>query len=1190
MNIKVVKKILKKLPQFIFVSIFCTVSLSGFAQGQIFGEFSIQFSQSWIYDGAKSTTDYFVFINGEAGLELVLKKNSVPCANPQEFNKQILPVIQDFQKAQWIIEQRKPSAPYSFAGQAGIHVMKLKSRASGQQKFILNPVVKGKMYQLEISSATTSIEMPAAAIDFVSRISTSDSQATAVKQEDLQGTQGKANDVFISVAENKPNPGSAVNNDVSGISKVKSPEYNAQNAGASALGTKSDPQNISAGATAQGVSGNFDPVLSDKASSMPDGDELPAYIRQAGTPAEIGSDAGWAAGLARNPKAFLDALEGGRPGGDVSALMALLRQSQGPFDEAEEKSMMSQYAAHSATGSPKAHNGIRSQSEHLLKAMIERELMMQAAREYDNALVQSEVAGMMEDEDEKQITSMLAEVQKMMIEQSQSSIEAEVKASESSEPVPTQEEVTRELTNERENAEMVVQAICGTPDDASPEKKPVPDKAAKDQGDGTDAMVGRYFELREEHRMLTESCKGGSDQACKEATSVYREAMDLRKKLEAKGIDVLNYKKPENKNPQGQTTAATSNYTEEPLIKPSKPDPSLTQIQNEAIGEHEANIQSTQRTLNSIRKEMAGEQNVVRREELRLQALHMEQNIHDSKDLIESVRTGQIVKTRGPWDEHAAVVLAETGRKLREDFQRANQMQASYIRMLNVLNKYNPQEAERLRKTMGNSLVKGIFDPGGFARAQQSIDALYSATKGVTNAEQNKLIAQQDKSKAYLEMVERHLGYAETLKSGCDKAIFVGTLFTGMAPGLILSMVYEGATTGIEKGPKEALKNMAIQGTAMVTMAGLMKAGSWSLGKFLNPKVAQGEVNTFKNLLEANKYKQEMEWNKALVNQFKEKATAFEKCKATGGKNYVEIKKVLDESVSAVNSSSLAKRIMKNELSVLQNEIKSGATRDYSKLKEVLNSQKIFDNRLQKSIYPRTDAAMVSKLKSQGYNVESSWFQEYRNACSSGVNADRDLGLMAQYEKMLRKNGQPVSTGQFMDEAQKIYNESYKAVTGRSAKLADQSITTSQHSESFPVSWLQKKVQGPFSTLDPPVSPRDFEKAGNAIYNKVNNALTGPDPAFANMKKAAASLSKDLKSKVFERLKNPPLKNNVSASSRQGALQHWEKVQQALDDFATDKCDPLTTMRKLQQLTGSTSIAQSAQEVRRLLNNLGGIR
>jgi hypothetical protein len=517
-------------------------------------------------------------------------------------------------------------------------------------------------------------------------------------------------------------------------------------------------------------------------------------------------------------------------------------------------------------------------------------------------------------------------------------------------------------------------------------------------------------------------------------------------------------------------------------------------------------------------------------------------------------------------------------------------MQASYVKMLNVLNKYNPQEAERYRKTMGNSLVKGIFDPGGFDKAQKAINDLYGTTKGTTNAEQAKLISKQADSKAYLEMVERHLSYAETLKSGCDKAIFVGTLFTGLAPGLMLSMAYEGATTGIEKGPKEALKNMAIQGATMVAMAGVMKAGSWGFNKLLNPKVAQGEINSFKNMLEANKYQQEMEWNKALVNQFKEKATAFEKCKAAGGKNYVEIKKALDESVAAVNSSSLAKRIMKNELNVLQTEIKSGATRDYSKLREVLSSQKVFDNRLQKSIYPRTDAAMVNKLKSQGYNVESSWFQEYRNACSTGVNADRDLGLLAQFEKQVTKKGQPVSMSQFMDEAQKVYNDSYKAVTGRSAKLADQSITTSQHSESFPVSWLQKKVEGPFTTLDPPVTPSDFEKAGNAIKNKVNNALAGPDPAFANMKKAAASLSKDLKSKVFERLKNPPLKNNVSASSRQAALQHWEKVQQALDDFATDKCDPLTTMRKLQQLTGSTSIVQSAGEVQKLLKNLGGGR
>jgi hypothetical protein len=1136
---------MKAFLRVILIVLLSGISFAGSGQSQLYGEFSIPNMAEWSFDEMKSSGDYFVFRNLKEGIDLEIKKGSVSCANAEEFNKLIDLKMLDLQKSQWIVDLRRPYAPFPFAAQKSNHLLKLKTKSSVQQKFIMNPVVKGKMYQIEINSAKPLADLPLSVTDLIAGISISDSQA--------------------------------IQNNKSGI--VSEP------------GTKPHAANIPEIAISVEPSGQFDPAISVKAASVPDGDEQSPFIKPAGTPAPVGSDAGWAVQVGSNPKPFLEALEGGRPGGEVSALMALLRQTQGPFDESEEKSMMSQYAAQSASGSSKGQKAIRSQSEHLFKAMVEREMMMQAAREYDQAQAQGAVAGMMGDEDEKQVAAMLGEIQKMMIQESQTSIEAEVKASEADVQVPTTEEVKQELKQENENAVLVVQKLCGTSDGEKPEN-PNDSKngnGAKSQEDNTDALVSRYFELRDEHRMLTEGCKGGNNAACTEATAVYREAMDLRKKLEARGINVLTYKKADTRN-TNQTPVATTTFKEEPLMVPSKPDPALTTEQNEAVAEHQCNIQSAQRTLNSIRKEMAGEQHQGRREELRMQALHMEQNIHDSKDLIESVRTGQIVKTRGPWDEHAAVVLAETSRKFREEFQRAHQMQASYVRMLNVLNKYNPQEAERYRKAMGNTLVKGIFDPGGFDKAQQAMNQLYGTTKGIKDAEQAKLISKQADSRAYLEMVERHLGYAETLKSGCDKAIFVGTLFTGLAPGLMLSMAYEGATTGIEKGPAVALKNMAIQGGTMIVMAGVMKAGSWGFNKLLNPKVAQGEINSFKNILEANKYQQEMEWNKALVNQFKEKAFAFERCKAAGGKNYVELRKALDESVAAVNSSSLAKRIMKNELNVLQTEIKSGATRDYSKLQEVLSSQKIFDNRLQKSIYPRTDAAMVNKLKSQGYNVESSWFQEYRNACSTGVNADRDLGLLAQFEKQLTKKGQPVSMSQFMDEAQKVYNESYKSVTGRSAKLADQSITTSQHSESFPVSWLQKKVEGPFTTLDPPVTPSDFEKAGKAIVNKVNNALAGPDPAFANMKKAAASLSKDLKSKVFERLKNPPLKNNVSASSRQAALQHWEKVQQALDDFATDKCDPLTTMRKLQQLTGSTSIVQSAGEVQKLLKNLGGGR
>jgi hypothetical protein len=1003
-------------------------------------------------------------------------------------------------------------------------------------------------------------------------------------------------------------PESATADNISGFSKVKTPppaqnkkpgtsqtvsvnqqatsSINDKNTGglnsivtASGNQVEANPTSISGLNSASSNAGNSS--AGESASAIPDGDEMDYVVNPVGTVKTVPQDADWALSLATNPGPMIDALEGGRPGGNVNALMALLRQTQGPFNESEEKEMMNQYSAHSNTDSPKAKNGIRSQSELLLQAMIHRQLMIQAAWEYDFAISQMQMAENMQDEDEKEIAQMLAEIQQMIITDQQTELEKTAKKSETGPQIPTAEEIEEEKRENVQVAEMAAIAV-GSSDNGNSSSQ-AGNAGNSGENDEISSMVARYHALREEHRMLVESTGEGSP----EATAVYREAMDLRKKLEAKGVDVFNYKKPDTKTtPDNTAIPQQENY-----ITPSNPDPKLTDEQNQAIAEHEYNINATIKTMNSINKEMAAEKDPDRKEALRLQALHMAQNIHDSKDLIESIRTGTIVKTRGPWDEHSAVVLAETSRKLREDFQRASQMQASYARMLKVLDKYNPQEAAKFRQSMSNNVVKGIFDPGGFAKAQQAIDALHAATKGSAQIEQQKLEGQQTKAFERLEMVERHLKYAETLKSGCDKAVFVGTLFTGMAPGLVLSMAYEGACTGIEKGPKAAIKNMAIQGATMLAMAGAMKAGSWGITKLLNPKVVQSEVNAVKKFSDTKYFLQEKEMNQALINNLKDRVKDFNKIKTSGKMAGTEVKAIrqsLDDAVAACNSSPLAKRMMKNELTMFENQIKSGATRDYSKLRECLDYQKVFDNRLQKSIYPRADADMISKLRAQGYNVEKSWLQEYRNACSRGVNADRDLGLIAAYEKLVTKSGQPVSMNQFMDEAQKVYNESYKMVTGRSAKLADQSITTSAHGESFPVSWLKKKMEGPFTTLDPPVTPQDFKKAGSAIYTKVENALKGSDPAFVKMQKACASLSKDLKTKVLDRLKNPPANTGLTPKAQQQAYNHWQKVQKVMDDFATGNSDPFTTMKKLEQLTGSTNMTHNAREVQKLLNKLGG--
>jgi hypothetical protein len=1095
-----------------------------------------------------SNNDFFVFEHKNSGATVKIKKEQVSVLSSQEFNQQILKYINGLGRNQEFVELRKQFVPIRVLSQKGTHFLKIKSRLNSTTKFVLNPEVDKKLFHIEILENKSGNEPSEDVIRFISLLS-------------LQPIS--AADIAAANTKDKLKPQDQIKHqnekdDLSSFKKAKTPDNVIEkNTG----GNDSD----------------YDPVVSDMANKIPDGDEEAPIINEIGKESFVPQDAGWALGLLKNPKELLNALDGGRPGGEVNTMVALLRQMQGPLEESEEKALLNQYTPHANSSSPKGRNSIKTQNEMLLRAMLHNQLAVQTAWEYDFALSSYEMAKLMEDEDEMQISLMLAEIQELLMDDQHQQIQTIIGESQRAEQVPSADELIAEDTEMRNNAIRVVESIYEIPAGT------LQSGGSGGVADENYAMVQRYFALREEHKVLKESCDAGAEAACKEATEIYREAMDVRKKLEAKGVDVFTYKPKE---PLDPNPFIGKEYLE-PI--PSKQDPSLSDEQNQAIAEHEYNIAAAQRAMASFRNEMLNEQDPVRREQLRLQALHMAQNIHDSKDLIESIRTGSIVKTRGPWDEHSAVVLAETSRKLREDFQRASQMQASYVHMLNVLKKYNPEEAKKWSDLMHSNVTKGIFDKGGFERAQSALNELHKIAKGTAQTEQRRLEVDQTKAFERLETVERHLRYAENIKSGCDKAIFVGTLFTGMAPGLLLSMAYEGATTAAEKGPVAALKNVGIQVATMIAMKGIMKAGSWGINKILNPKVAPTNSNKWKDILDANRYQQEMEWNKALVSNLKDKVVAFEKAKAAGGKNYLAVRQALDDAVNAANSSGLAKRIMKNELTMLQNQIKSGATRDYGPLRQCLGYQKVFDNRLQKSIYPRTDAQMLKELQKQGYNVKGNWFQEYRNACSMGVNADRDLGLLAKYERVVYKNGQPVSMSQFMKDAQKAYDGGYKAVTGRSSKLADQSLTTSAHSESFPLSWLQKKMEGPFTTLDPPVTPQDFQKAGGAIFNKVKNALAGPDPAFVNMKKACASLSKDLKSKVFDRLRNPPTKTPMSPASRQAALDYWQKVQNVMDDFASDRSDPLTTMKKLQQLTGSTSISESAGSVQKLLNKLGGV-
>lgn len=1135
------------------IGLFVLLIIKMYGQSQNFsytthGPYAVPSVGEWTYRSELSQGRYFVFEKKDLGLEVGLIKEPQPCQDAQAFNRKIIHIIQELKTQNAFQESRKTSSPVAFMGQTSAHLLKIKSRDSGESSFLYHPVVQQNLYEIFVKERTPGTEPSVPVLEFLSLIYLSgDKENQMAALEASQRLQRLRPFEKYGVAD-------SVSVGEKGIEQMKKVKTD---------GEISNPE-VSAGEQSAGEGVTM--VESED-------DELEQVILPVGAKQQVHRNAELPLEVLKNPRLLLDAMEGGRPDGHVSAMIALLRQSTGPWTDSEEKQVYQQYAAHAQTSSPRAGKTIRQQSDLLLQALLRQQLALGAAWEYEMAQGSHKMAELMEDEDEMYINLLMAQIQEQVMEEQEQELMYVDQEMQQAEEIPTSEEILKEDRNEREQAFQAVAAVYGV----DPSKlRPYSTQTVYDEDY---AKVQRYFALREEHRMLQSSCQAGSEAACKEASDIYKEAMKLRKELEDKGIDVFNYQP---KTVPGDNPVIGEEYLE-PI--PSRQDPTLSDEQNQAIAEHEYNIRAAQKSMAAFRAEWQSEQDPGRREELRLQVIHMAQNIHDSQDLIESIRTGSIVKTRGPWDEHSACVLAEMSARMREEHARAAHLQASYAKILAVLQKHDPVEARKWRDQMGENVIKGVFEPGGFLKAKNKLDQLHRITKGVTLEEQSRLYTDKERADAFAAMTDRHLRYLENLKSGCDKAIMVGTFFTGAGAGMILSMAYEGVTTSIEKNPKEALKNMAKQLAIMGAMRGGMALGKWGIGKLLNPKIPPSRINHWKDALEKARYDQEMAWNKGLVRNFKEKALAFEKAKAAGGKNYLQARMALDDAINAANSSTLSKRLLKNEILTLQNQIKSGVTRDYSSLREALRHQNLFDRRLQNHILPRVDQQMVNQLKRQGYNVEGKWFQEFRNASSFGYNMDRDLGLIPEAERLIRFNGKSVNHRKFLQDAQKAYNDAYHKVTGRSASLADQTVTTSGHNEAFPTTWLQNKMQELYPHLD---DPREFQKAGGAIFNKVSNALKGSDPAFVKMKNAAASLSKDLKTKVIGRLQSPPSYSNLSPEASRKAAEHWSKVQKALEDFATDQSDPFTTMKKLQQLTGNSSISQSAAEVKKLMNALSG--
>jgi hypothetical protein len=167
---------------FISVCLFFSVLLS-YGQNQDFGIYSLKIPAGWVYREDFLMPEKFVFSNSGSDLTVMLSKQALQSTNNDEFSKNILNIIQQNSKNDEYVELRKPSVLCQVLGQKTTHLIIVKSRDTGARRIVLNPLAGKRLYQIEITGNIGGLQIPVAATNFLKSIGLSDGSVAGLNAE-----------------------------------------------------------------------------------------------------------------------------------------------------------------------------------------------------------------------------------------------------------------------------------------------------------------------------------------------------------------------------------------------------------------------------------------------------------------------------------------------------------------------------------------------------------------------------------------------------------------------------------------------------------------------------------------------------------------------------------------------------------------------------------------------------------------------------------------------------------------------------------------------------------------------------------------------------------------------------------------------------------------------------------------------
>lgn len=581
-------------------------------------------------------------------------------------------------------------------------------------------------------------------------------------------------------------------------------------------------------------------------------------------------------------------------------------------------------------------------------------------------------------------------------------------------------------------------------------------------------------------------------------------------------------------------------------------------------------------------------------------------NIQHEQDMINSYRTGQVVRTRSVFDDFAHQKFIEnikTNAARMDATKRVGDRMDFLIRLL-------PEEQQaKARAFARENLDANTLASGDIEKAKKIANAIHQQVIGyaleeqaqadhdVITADQNELMAQS--VIAVTGSVFIGLGTAQLASTyGAQTA---ATYYGGKAIGAIW-----GGTTGyLSGGPKDAVLGAMtfwspLGASTAQFIDGFEKAGHQPNAD-ISTRIWEGVKSAGTGYLmgKAIQLGAQLTARGAMV-MFGENSRLFKPIVYTTSQRTKIMLDQLRTQQQKLNAGDEIKTFQKLETQLallkrdpLANAQKIGALeKEINQLAAGLNMsyhakwhmkykahplvRSKFDRRVQAN-YSEMNPGMIDRMDKMGYDMSNIEFRPIRNSSSAG-SSSMDLDYVP-YKKgtnqqmnssfIRKKNGSIVTLEQFQSDAQKSMNVEYREITGLSATASDMQVTTAIHKEAYTSTELLK-------------SDIDFSKVTDDDLKSVSKVLEykmeGIDKKqtlthTTRMQAKAREASKEIQNMLLAKLRSD-LQNARPGSPQQKQLQsdirYWEDMLGRFKTIGTEETNPVQLIKLNQDIMHET--------------------